>query len=39
MTRADNPENTVLISSVMSIMTDRDTSVQPATTGSATEPF
>ena len=39
MTSADNPENTIPTSSVTSIMTDRDTSAQPATTESATEPF
>jgi hypothetical protein len=35
---AAGQENTVLTSSVTSIMTDRDTSAQPATTESATEP-
>jgi hypothetical protein len=39
MTSTDNPENTVPTSSITSITTDRDTSVQSATTGSATEPL
>jgi len=39
MTSADNPENTVLTSSVTSTTTDRDTSAQSATTEKATEPF
>src|SRR6266567_2218565 len=39
MTSADNPENTVLTSSIASIMTDRDTPTHSATTENATEPL